>query len=81
MTRIVFLTFNLKSIQTRLRKCTFGNIAFRDRGEGEKKKRDVCEEKKRRDREREQTIKHLFQSWSPESAFKEYKCASDLKQT
>lgn len=33
MTRIVSLTFNLKNIQTRLRKCTFGNISFRDRGE------------------------------------------------
>lgn len=50
MTRIVFLTFNLKSIQTRLRKCTFGNTAFRDRGEGEKKEEIyVSEEKKKRD--------------------------------
>lgn len=30
MARIAFLTFNLKNIQTRLRKCTFGNISFRD---------------------------------------------------
>lgn len=50
MTRIVFLTFNLKSFQTRLRKYTFGNISFRDREGGwGGRKENVCEEKKKRD--------------------------------